>query len=470
MQYSSPEGIKKYMFTDILAAYVGWLIFFILRKTNVEHIPFDLSEYISDDNFLLAGIVVGVYWYFIYLLSNTYQSIYSKSRISEIVKTIIQSILGCLFLCWVIILDDEVQSYEDYYYLIYSMFLSHVTPTLIFRMLWLTKAKKDIYSGKISFGTLMLGNHPDIHQLYKELLPLKKLQGIHIREIWSNHIINDSEIDVRPYSLATLQQEISHNPSFRNVILALSKDEHDDILQYIRILDEEGLYIKMIPEMYDSITANGKINNPLGAPLIDVNTDITTPWQKSFKRLFDIFVSVFALLITSPLLVIISILIKRSSPGPILYQQERIGWGGKPFTIYKFRSMYTDAESNGPQLSKSGDDRTTPIGAFIRKYRIDEIPQFFNVLKGDMSLVGPRPERKYYADQIIERAPEYKYLYKMQPGITSWGMVRYGYASSVDEMIQRMKYDLMYINNYSILMDFRIMIYTVLTIIKGKGV
>lgn len=470
MQYPSPEGLKKYIFTDALAAYIGWLLFFILRKINVEHLELDLALFARDDNFLYAGILVAFYWLVIYLFTNTYQSIYAKSRLAEIFKTVIQSFFGCLFLCWMIILDDEVQSYEDYYFLIETMFLTHFIPTLLFRMMWLTKAKYELYSGKVSFSTLILGNHPDLKQLYHDLKPLKKLQGLNIEEIWTNQKIEGLDIPTRAYTKASLQEMIAADLRFKNVILALSKEEHDDILNYIRIFDEEGLHIKVIPELYDSITTNGKINNPLGAPLIDVDTDITTPWQQSFKRLFDIFVSVFALVVTAPLLAVIAILIKRSSPGPVFYQQERIGLNGKPFTIYKFRSMYLDAENNGPQLSKSGDDRTTSIGAFIRKYRIDEIPQFFNVLKGDMSLVGPRPERKFYADQIIERAPEYKYLYKMQPGITSWGMVRYGYASSVDEMLQRMKYDLMYINNYSILMDFRILIYTVLTIIKGKGV
>jgi lipopolysaccharide/colanic/teichoic acid biosynthesis glycosyltransferase len=158
-----------------------------------------------------------------------------------------------------------------------------------------------------------------------------------------------------------------------------------------------------------------------------------------------------------------------SSRGPLFYKQERIGKNGKPFTIYKFRSMYVDAEQNGPELSSEKDPRITPFGRFMRKSRLDEIPNFINVLKGDMSLVGPRPERQHFIDQIIEKAPQYIQLLKVRPGITSWGQVKYGYAKNIDEMVRRMKYDLIYLDNMSLYVDFKIMIYTFLTILKRKG-
>src|SRR5690606_26816587 len=161
--------------------------------------------------------------------------------------------------------------------------------------------------------------------------------------------------------------------------------------------------------------------------------------------------------------------VKWSSPGPIFYRQERIGLNGKPFHLVKFRSMYLDAEKDGPQLASDNDPRITPIGHFMRKYRLDELPNFWNVLKGDLSLVGPRPERQFFINQIVEQEPHYRQLLKVRPGITSWGQVKYGYASNVDEMLQRLKFDILYIENMSLLLDLKIMFYTVLVLVQGKG-
>jgi exopolysaccharide biosynthesis polyprenyl glycosylphosphotransferase len=211
------------------------------------------------------------------------------------------------------------------------------------------------------------------------------------------------------------------------------------------------------------------MNGIFGAPLIEISPDLMPVWQQAVKRLIDIIVSLLLIIILGPLFIVVSLLIKLSSGGPVFFVQERIGLHGVPFNIYKFRSMFVGAESGTPMLSSENDNRITPFGKFMRKIRLDEIPQFYNVLIGDMSLVGPRPERQFYIDQIMPIAPHYRHLHKVKPGITSWGQVKFGYAENVDQMVERLKYDVIYIENMSLALDFKILFYTVRTILQRSG-
>jgi lipopolysaccharide/colanic/teichoic acid biosynthesis glycosyltransferase len=228
--------------------------------------------------------------------------------------------------------------------------------------------------------------------------------------------------------------------------------------------------ISAIPSITDILTGKVKSTTIFGTPLLEVNQDVMPAWQQNVKQLMDIVISILALVILLPLSLALIIGVLFSSSGPILYKQDRIGRFGREFQIFKFRSMYHNAEENGPELSSKHDPRVTRFGQMMRKHRLDEIPNFLNVLRGEMALVGPRPEREYFIDKIIKTAPHYTHLQKVKPGITSWGQVKYGYAENVQEMIKRLRYDILYIENRSLFVDVKILFYTVITIVKGRGV
>ena len=253
------------------------------------------------------------------------------------------------------------------------------------------------------------------------------------------------------------------------VIIALESKEHDRIKTIISRLAAREVRIRILPDMYDILSGTVEMNNIFGALLLDVNSEVMPVWQRSVKRAIDIVASLVSLLVFTPMFIVLAVLVKTSSSGPVFFLQERIGKNGRPFQIIKFRTMVVNAEASGPQLSSSNDPRITSIGSFMRKTRLDEFPQFYNLLVGDMSLVGPRPERQFYIDQIVKIEPQYLELNQVRPGITSWGQVKYGYAENVDQMLDRMKFDLLYLKNRSLSLDIKIMLYTILIIFRGSG-
>ena len=211
------------------------------------------------------------------------------------------------------------------------------------------------------------------------------------------------------------------------------------------------------------------MTNIYGALLLEVISDVMPFWQRVVKRGMDFVFSLIAVILLLPFYLFSALAVKLSSPGPIFFLQDRVGKNGRSFKIIKFRTMVVNAEQNGPQLSSENDPRITKVGKFMRKTRLDEFPQFINVLIGDMSIVGPRPERQFYIDQISKIQPQYNQLTKVRPGITSWGQVKFGYAENVDQMLQRMKFDLLYLKNRSLSLDIKIMFYTFVIVLKAEG-
>lgn len=473
MRFGKKTIAAFYLLNDFLAAMVAWGLMFVFRKTYIGgYRLFTDDQYIFEGKFYLGIVLIPLFWLLLYYIIGTYRDFYRKSRLTEVYKTFLTTTGGVTFLFFALILDDQIDDDFTNYYRTYAvLFALHFTFTAAGRILLLNRVKHQVRRGLIGYNTIIVGGNENALQLYNEIHDPQKGFGYRFTGFVDTNGSGRNGLAAHLPRLGTLAdlQKIASADNIEEVIIAIETSEHQKLNEIINTLADKKVIIKIIPDMYDILSGSVKMGNVIGAPLIEIYPEMMPFWQKILKRVIDVVVSVAALCFLSPLMLYCMLRVKRSSSGPVFFRQERIGLHGKPFTIYKFRSMYEGAETNGPKLSSKDDPRITPFGRTLRKWRFDELPQFYNILKGDMSLVGPRPERKYFINQLIQRAPAYKHLQKVKPGITSWGMVKFGYAENVDQMIQRMKWDLLYIENMSLAIDLKIMIYTMLVLLQGRG-
>ncbi len=459
----------KYIIGDFIAASLAWAMFYMYRKHYIELIEFE--NIVPDSKFFLGVTLIPLLWIAVYAFTGTYTDIFRKSRLREFGQTLYISVIGVLVIFFTLLLDDTILSYKTYYSTFFALLFLHFFATAIIRFTLTTITGRKIKSRQIGFNTLLIGSNRKALKLYNELESAEQSQGnifkgfIHIDHN-NGHLLKG----ILPHagSLNELKK-IIEELDIEEVIIAIESSEHENIGKIINILEDTPVIVKIIPDMYDILSGSVKMNGIFGAPLIEISPDLMPVWQQTVKRLLDIVVSLFLLILLSPIFVVVSLIIIISSRGPIFFVQERIGLHGVPFNIFKFRSMFVGAEKDTPMLSSENDNRITPFGKFMRKVRLDEIPQFYNVLIGDMSLVGPRPERQFFIDQIMPIAPHYRHLHKVKPGITSWGQVKFGYAENVDEMVERLKFDVIYIENMSLALDLKIIIYTIRTILQRSG-
>jgi len=462
--------LAKYLIYDFLSAASAWTIFSYLQQERLEHSIESIFDLVTP-NFFYTLIFIPIFWLVLYSLTGFYNDVFRRSRLSDFFQTAGQSLMGGLLIFFLLILGDFAGSARNYYEAFGLLVLLHFSFTYMPRLVITSLITAQIRKRRLGFNTLLVGDGAEAIELYNEIESLKAPQG----QLFVGYVSTSGKESPISSMLPCVGNfnnlsEVIDQHAVEEVIIALSPRESLKIQHAINDLYGKNVQVKVIPSLYDFLTGKVRMSSILGTPLILVNHRLMPAWQEVVKLFLDFVVAFVAVILLLPPGFVVALIIKSTSRGPIFFKQERIGRYGRPFILVKFRSMFSNSEENGPALSSKSDNRVTPFGRFMRKTRLDELPNFINVLKGDMSLVGPRPERQFYIDQIVRKAPYYLHLQKVKPGITSWGQVKYGYAENVDQMIERLKYDILYLENMTLLVDFKIIIYTLITVFRGRGI
>lgn len=463
---------KLHVLADLIALILCHII--VLEK---QHLPYDeifnplLPYELKKHAVILAIASIILVWLFAFYLSGHYSNTARKSGIQIFGPTISTCIIMSVLLFFTLTSNSPIEIQENVMILTTRYLLVTFGLVFSFRMMMISRLHYLIKKERCGYKTILIGNNAKalniIEDFYKTRHHLNNQFSGYISENEKNSHHLEKYI---PYlgHISDLD-EIMETQDIDEAIISLQFDKHEEINRVINTFRQKGVIIKLSANLNAMLEGTVKTQNLESLPFITIGTITMPVWQRVIKRCFDFIMAWVGLILSSPLCIILAISIKLSSKGSVFYAQERIGKNRKPFIIYKFRSMHIDAEMDGPTLSSENDPRITPLGRFMRKWRFDEIPQFINIILGDMSFVGPRPERKFFIDHILPLAPHYSHLFTVQPGITSWGMVKFGYAENVEEMIERLQYDILYLENRTLVVDFKILLYSLKTIFSGKG-
>lgn len=457
----------RYIFADLVTANIAVFLFDIMRYNIVPPQKIGaatLENFLAWRVIILEQIFLPLFLLAVYWLSGFYNQPLNKGRIQTFFATSMTSIVGTLVIYFAILSHRMTSIRLDNILFLVWLFLLLLTLTYLGRWavsafsMWLVR------TGRWRYHVAVAGNKEERQRIASEISRYRRRTG----QYFAGYIAEEADSQNGIMNISELSKKVGEGRIDEIVIANQGMDEAEIYRLLYQLMPLE-IPIKIAPDSVTALNSAIRLQSIYEEPYIDASQPNVSQFTLNSKRLLDICLSTLALTVLAIPMGVLAVLVRRSGPGPIIFRQERIGRRQRPFFICKFRTMRRDAEASGPQLSHEGDPRVTPIGNILRKYRLDELPQFWNVLKGDMSLVGPRPERRFFIERIMAEAPAYSMIHVVRPGITSWGMVKYGYATRVSEMVRRLRYDLIYIANISIAADLKILVYTVKTIIKGRG-
>ncbi len=454
------------LITDFVAVNIAWLLFFYLRvQTGWFYV-------IAQPDVIMSMFAVYLYWLIVFTFVGMYRTWFALSRFDELSTLFKASFVGMFLLFFLIIYDDYTTgistSVRFYIFLYWIIFLFVVGAGRLFIR---SLQRRLLVKGIGRRNALIVGFNSKSNEIHSSISKFREL-GL---DVVAYAAANDSELknkfrDVPVADTIHNLEKIIDDYNIKNVIISLGRHEEETILEVISRCEGRNVEIKIVPDLYDIISGQAKVSQLYAFPLIDVMPELMPEWEKKIKRLMDIILSLLLIIITLPVTLMMSLLIKLESRGPVFYKQDRSGMNGKVFKIFKFRTMIADAEKHsGPVWSTKDDPRITRIGKFMRKVRLDEIPQAINILKGEMSFVGPRPERPFFVEKLSQEIPLYKRRLKVRPGITGWAQVKHKYDESIDDVKMKLRYDLFYIENMSLRMDFKILFRTIFVVLFGKG-
>jgi exopolysaccharide biosynthesis polyprenyl glycosylphosphotransferase len=451
---------------DFLTINFSGIIYFMLRvKTGW----FDML--IMPEMFIPI-LIIYFYWVIIFTFVGMYRTWFAASRFDEISTLFKASFVGIFILFFAILLDDYLHGVQTgtrvLIFIYWGIFIFLVGAGRIFIRSF---QRSLLIKGFGRRNALIVGFNQKGNEVHDQILEHRAL-GIDVKGYVSlkNNSGEFSYKDIPILGSVDEIQNLIDNTGAKEVILALDKDDHDMLVDIITRCEPKNVNMKIVPDLYEILSGQARTAQIYGIPLIDIMPQLMPEWEKKLKRVLDIVVSLLILIISFPIILIASLAIKLDSKGPVFFKQERCGLNNRAFRIIKFRSMQHNAEKiTGPVWSQKGDPRITRVGNIIRKLRIDEIPQMYNVLKGEMSLVGPRPERPFFVEKLSEQIPYYKRRLKVRPGITGWAQVKHKYDESIEDVKIKLRYDLFYIENMSLRMDFKILFRTVFVVLFARG-